>query len=1039
MVYETWNADRAREIIAQHRGLEGPMLPILHALQEAFGYIDAAAEPLIADALNLSRAEVHGVVTFYHDFRRAPAGRHVVKLCRAEACQAAGGDALAAHASARLGMRDRHHLAGRRRDARAGLLPRPVRHRPVGDDRWRAWSAGSTRGASTRCWRRCCDDRCGFRTRAMPARVAVGADEVAAAFRAAAAARNVVVGHRAQRLARAVLARTAGRGRNAAGRIGYGPVDGGRCRAACWMPCLPAAERIRCGSAVVDDLPCLKRQTRLTFARCGDHRSAFARGLSRATAASRAWSGAGARARTPSSKRSRNPACAAAAAPAFRPASSGAPSRRRAGPQKYIVCNADEGDSGTFADRMIMEGDPFVLIEGMTIAGIAVGATKGYVYIRSEYPARDRRHDGGDRDRPPRAACSAPPSRARPMPSTWKCAPAPAPMSAARKPRCWKAWKAGAAWCGPSRRCRRTRACSASPTVINNVLSLATVPFILAEGAARYRDFGMGRSRGTMPIQLAGNVRHGGLFETAFGITLGELVDDIGGGTASGRPVRAVQVGGPLGAYFPRALFDTPFDYEAFAARDGLIGHGGIVVFDDTVDMARQARFAMEFCAIESCGKCTPCRIGSTRGVETLDRIIAGDRRRGEPRRAGRPLPHHEVRLAVRARRLHALSGDERAHPFPGRFRRTAAAAPGRGMKEIAMSLVHEIDYGTPRSKAERSVTLTIDGQSVTVPEGTSIMRAAMEMGTAIPKLCATDMLEAFGSCRLCLVEIDGRAGTPASCTTPVAAGMVVRTQTERLKRLRKGVMELYISDHPLDCLTCAANGDCELQDMAGAVGLRDVRYGYNGDKHPNPGKDESNPYFTYDPSKCIVCSRCVRACEEVQGTFALTIAGRGFDSVVSPGMEEAFLASECVSCGACVQACPTATLTEKSVIDIGQPEHSVVTTCAYCGVGCSFKAEMRGEEVVRMVPYKDGKANRGHSCVKGRFAWGYATHRERILKPMIRDKITDPWREVSWDEAIGRVASEFRRIQATLRRAGRSAASPRRAAPTRKPSWCRS
>ena len=274
-------------------------------------------------------------------------------------------------------------------------------------------------------------------------------------------------------------------------------------------------------------------------------------------------------------------------------------------------------------------------------------------------------------------------------------------------------------------------------------------------------------------------------------------------------------------------------------------------------------------------------------------------------------------------------------------------------------------------------------------------------------------MLEAFGSCRLCLVEIDGRAGTPASCTTPVANGMVVRTQTDRLKRLRKGVMELYISDHPLDCLTCSANGDCELQDMAGAVGLRDVRYGYNGAKHPNPGLDESNPYFTYDPSKCIVCSRCVRACEEVQGTFALTIAGRGFGSVVSPGMEESFFSSECVSCGACVQACPTATLNEKSVIDIGTPEHSVVTTCAYCGVGCSFKAEMRGDEVVRMVPYKDGKANRGHSCVKGRFAWGYANHRERILKPMIRAKITEPWREVSWEEAIAHTASEFKRIQA--------------------------
>src|SRR6266849_1107521 len=334
-------------------------------------------------------------------------------------------------------------------------------------------------------------------------------------------------------------------------------------------------------------------------------------------------------------------------------------------------------------------------------------------------------------------------------------------------------------------------------------------------------------------------------------------------------------------------------------------------------------------------------------------------------------------------------------------------------MKENVMSLVHEIDYGTPRSRAEKTVTLTIDGKPATVPEGTSIMRAAMEMGTQIPKLCATDMLDAFGSCRLCLVEIEGRAGTPASCTTPVAAGMVVRTQTERLKRLRKGVMELYISDHPLDCLTCAANGDCELQDMAGAVGLRDVRYGYDGTKHPDPGKDTSNPYFTYDPSKCIVCSRCVRACEEVQGTFALTISGRGFDSRVSPGMSESFLGSECVSCGACVQACPTATLTEKSVIEIGQPEHSVVTTCAYCGVGCAFKAEMRGEEVVRMVPYKDGKANRGHSCVKGRFAWGYTTHKERILHPMIRENISDPWREVSWDEAFNFAAAKFKGIQA--------------------------
>ncbi|HTG18390.1 MAG TPA: 2Fe-2S iron-sulfur cluster-binding protein, partial [Reyranella sp.] len=255
------------------------------------------------------------------------------------------------------------------------------------------------------------------------------------------------------------------------------------------------------------------------------------------------------------------------------------------------------------------------------------------------------------------------------------------------------------------------------------------------------------------------------------------------------------------------------------------------------------------------------------------------------------------------------------------------------------MSLVQETDYGTPRSRATEEVRLTIDGQTVIVPVGTSIMRAAMDAGIKVPKLCATDSVEAFGSCRLCLVEIAGRAGTPASCTTPVAPGMVVSTQTERLKQVRKGVMELYISDHPLDCLTCAANGDCELQDMAGAVGLRDVRYGYDGENHTKQEKDESNPYFTFDASKCIVCSRCVRACEEVQGTFALTIQGRGFDSKVSAGaLGDNFFSSECVSCGACVQACPTATLSEKSLIEIGQPEHSVVTTCAYCGVGCSFK-----------------------------------------------------------------------------------------------------
>ncbi len=328
------------------------------------------------------------------------------------------------------------------------------------------------------------------------------------------------------------------------------------------------------------------------------------------------------------------------------------------------------------------------------------------------------------------------------------------------------------------------------------------------------------------------------------------------------------------------------------------------------------------------------------------------------------------------------------------------------------MNSLNDIDYGTPKRESSETVTLEIDGVSVTVPKGTSVMRASAEAGINVPKLCATDTLEAFGSCRVCLVEIEGRKGYPASCTTPAEQGMKVKTQTSKLADIRRGMLELYISDHPLDCLTCPTNGNCELQDVAGLVGLREVRYGYKGKNHLEMKKDESNPYFTYDPSKCIVCNRCVRACEETQGTFALTIDGRGFDSRVAAGQNEAFMESECVSCGACVQACPTATLTEKTVIRIGQAEHSAITTCAYCGVGCAFKAEMKGSEVVRMVPWKDGKANHGHSCVKGRFAWGYATHKDRMLKPMIRKKITDPWQEVSWEEAISYAASEFRRIQ---------------------------
>ena len=323
------------------------------------------------------------------------------------------------------------------------------------------------------------------------------------------------------------------------------------------------------------------------------------------------------------------------------------------------------------------------------------------------------------------------------------------------------------------------------------------------------------------------------------------------------------------------------------------------------------------------------------------------------------------------------------------------------------MTMIVEPDFGTPAGKSTKLVTVEIDGKSVEVPEDTSIMRAAAMCGVDIPKLCATDSLKSFGSCRLCVVEIDGRNGTPSSCTTPVADGMKVSTENARLSKLRQGVMELYLSDHPANC---EVGEQCKVHGMADRVGLKNVRY--EGATHLDLPKDESNPYFTFDSAECIVCNRCVRACDEVQGTFALTIENRGFGARVSSG-GTSFVESECVSCGSCVQACPTGALKEKALLTIGQPTRSVITTCAYCGVGCSFKAEMKGDELVRMVPLKAGGANEGHSCVKGRFAYGYATHADRKLKPMIREKITDEFREVSWEEAIDFAAKGLKKIQA--------------------------
>jgi len=349
------------------------------------------------------------------------------------------------------------------------------------------------------------------------------------------------------------------------------------------------------------------------------------------------------------------------------------------------------------------------------------------------------------------------------------------------------------------------------------------------------------------------------------------------------------------------------------------------------------------------------------------------------------------------------------------------------------MHSIQHHDLGTPPAEGGgAAVTLSIDGREVTVPAGTSVMRAAGLAGCDVPKLCATDSLKAFGSCRMCLVEIEGQRGLPASCTTLVAPGMKVTTESPRLKAIRKGIVELYVSEHPLDCDTCPANHHCELQTAAANLGVTGSPYPLVRDTtaahapvatdaraaavHAAPcqtGRDDSNPYFSFDPDLCIVCSRCVRACNDVQGTFALTVEGRGLGSRIVASQAQSFMDSECVSCGQCVESCPTGALIEKSRAVTGVAEKATTTTCAYCGVGCSFDVEMRGEEVVRMVPNRDGGANHGHACVKGRFAYGYATHKDRVRQPMIRAKITDPWREVSWDEAITRAAAEFRRIQA--------------------------
>jgi formate dehydrogenase iron-sulfur subunit len=580
----------------QYASQPGSLLPLLHAIQHAQGYVPAEAVPIIAQALNLSRAEIHGVISFYHDFRpaKAPPGR-LVKLCRSESCQARGADAVAASSIFADATVEAIYCLGLCASGPAALIDGvPVAGlRPGVEPQRSAPRHAPAKPVTAKV----------YISRDM-ASVALGADDVAAAFKAAGA----------------TVVRTGSRGlfaieplvevETSEGRVGYGPVGVDDVAAV-----LAGKHANRLGD--VEALPFFARQQRFTFARVG-----ITDPLSLDSyRAHGGWAGLNkARAATP-----QQVVDAVKASGLRGRGGAGFPTGIKwqtvldtENAEKFIVCNADEGDSGTFADRMLMEGDPFCLVEGMAIAAHAVRATHGYIYIRSEYPfavATMRRAIEAS------ASLIAPFTlEVREGAGAYVCGEETALLDSIEG-------KRGQVRAKPP--LPAIKGLFGKPTVVNNVLSLAAVPFILAEGAERYAEVGFGRSRGTMPVQLAGNIKNGGLFEIGFGVTLRELVEDIGGGTESGRPVRAVQVGGPLGAYFPPSMFDIAFDYETFTQAGGLIGHAGITVFDDSVDMAKMARFAMEFCAIESCGKCTPCRIGSTRGVEVMDRIIAGNGRGG--------------------------------------------------------------------------------------------------------------------------------------------------------------------------------------------------------------------------------------------------------------------------------------------------------------------------------------------------------------------------------------------------------------------------
>lgn len=630
-----------QQAIGQFSDCPGGLLELLHAVQHQLGHIPRAAVPVIAQALNLSRAEVHGVVSYYPHFREQPLGKTLVQVCRAEACQSRGADALLAHAEQALGCKAHETRAdgavtlepvyclGLCTQSPAIMVNEQQVHahmtaagfdqlaaqwlQPVIEEKRAATRADITQEAIN-------SEAIRVYVPRDAAALAVGGDAVARALTEECAARGLPV----------ELVRNGSRGllwletlvevETAQGRVAYGPVS------AADVPGLLDAGLLQGGAhalchGLTEQIPYLAKQERLTFARVG-----VIDPLSLADyAAHGGWQGlqqAAAMSAEAVVQQVLDSGLRGRGGAAFPAGIKWKTVAAAAGTQKYIACNADEGDSGTFADRLLMEGDPFCLIEGMAIAALAVGATQGYIYVRSEYPhaiatlneAIARASAAGWLGANVAGSGKAFELQVRKGAGSYVCGEETAMLESIEGRR-------GIVRAKPP--LPAIEGLFGKPTVINNVITLATVPVILAKGAAFYQGYGMGRSRGTLPFQIAGNIARGGLVEKAFGLSLRELVEDFGGGTATGRPIKAIQVGGPLGSYVAPGDWDDPLDYEAYAAKGNVVGHGGLVVHDDTADMAGLARYAMEFCAVESCGKCTPCRIGSTRGVEVIDRITA--------------------------------------------------------------------------------------------------------------------------------------------------------------------------------------------------------------------------------------------------------------------------------------------------------------------------------------------------------------------------------------------------------------------------------